>query len=146
MLLDDNTPRHSPKYPKTDRLADFQHQLSLQAAAAKAGVEERVEQIGGSMILAPSGEVVARAATLGNEIIVHRCDLDLCCTYKEGVFPASRALRTADTEITFLCRRLVTLARQFGQTRTSKSLRPPKANPEQTFVGAGLNSITLRQR
>ena len=83
---------------QADRLADFHHQLSLQAgsyqngmwvvATAKAGVEEGVEQIGGSMIVAPSGEVVAQAATLGDELVIHRCDLDLCRTYKEGVFPA----------------------------------------------------------
>ncbi|MFM9960262.1 MAG: hypothetical protein ACKV2Q_03450 [Planctomycetaceae bacterium] len=40
------------------------------------------------MIVAPSGEVVAQAATLGDELVIHRCDLDLCRTYKEGVFPA----------------------------------------------------------
>ena len=98
VLLGYNTPRHFPEYPETDRLADFHHQLSLQAgayqngmwivAAAKAGVEEGVEQIGGSMIVAPSGEVVAQAATLGDELVIHRCDLALCRTYQEGVFPA----------------------------------------------------------
>lgn len=98
VLLGYNTPRHYPEYPETDRLADFHHQLSLQAgayqngmwvvAAAKAGTEEGVDQIGGSMIVAPSGEVVARATTLGDELIFHRCDLDLCRTYQEGVFPA----------------------------------------------------------
>jgi predicted amidohydrolase len=98
VLMGYNTPRHYPEYPETDRLADFHHQLSLQAgayqngmwivAAAKAGVEEGVEQIGGSMIVAPSGEVVAQAKTLGDELIIHHCDLALCRTYKEGVFPA----------------------------------------------------------
>ena len=98
VLLGYNTPRHFPEYPETNRLADFHHQLSLQAgayqngmwivAAAKAGVEEGVEQIGGSMIVAPSGEVVAQAATLVDELVIHRCDLALCRTYKEGVFPA----------------------------------------------------------
>jgi N-carbamoyl-D-amino-acid hydrolase len=92
-----NTPRHYPEYPETDRLADFHHVLSLQAgayqngtwvvAAAKAGVEEAVEQIGGSAIVAPSGEVVAQSTTLADELVLHRCDLDLCRTYKEGVFP-----------------------------------------------------------
>ena len=98
VLLGYNTPRHFPEYPETNRLADFHHHLSLQAgayqngmwivAAAKAGVEEGVEQIGGSMIVAPSGEVVAQAATLVDELVIHRCDLALCRTYKEGVFPA----------------------------------------------------------
>lgn len=98
VLLGFNTPRHYPEYPDTDRLADFHHQLSLQAGAyqngmwvvatAKAGVEEGVEQIGGSMIVAPSGEVAARSTTLSDELVIHRCDLDACRTYKEGVFPA----------------------------------------------------------
>ena len=97
VLLGYNTPRHYPEYPETDRLADFHHQLSLQAgayqngmwvvASAKAGVEAGVEQIGGSMIVAPSGEVIAKAATMGDELIAAKCDLDLCRTYKEGVFP-----------------------------------------------------------
>jgi hypothetical protein len=96
VLIGYNTPRHYPEYPDTDRLADFHHLLSLQAgayqngtwvaAAAKSGVEEGVEQIGSSAIVAPSGEVVARSTTLGDERVLHRCDLDVCRTYKEGVF------------------------------------------------------------
>jgi predicted amidohydrolase len=98
VLMGFNTPRHYPEYPDTDRLADFHHRLSLQAgayqngmwivAAAKAGCEEGVDQIGGSMIVAPSGEVVAVSSTLGDELITYDCDFDLCRTYKEGVFPA----------------------------------------------------------
>ena len=97
VLIGFNTPRHYPEYPETDRLADFHHRLSLQAgayqngmwvvAAAKAGCEEGVDQIGGSMIVAPSGEVMAESLTLGDELVVHICDLDQCRTYKEGVFP-----------------------------------------------------------
>ncbi|MBI5760984.1 MAG: N-carbamoyl-D-amino-acid hydrolase [Planctomycetales bacterium] len=96
VLIGYNTPRHYPEYPDTDRLADFHHLLSLQAgayqngtwviAAAKAGIEEGVEQIGSSAIVAPSGEVIARSSTLGDELIIHRCDLDLCRTIKQGVF------------------------------------------------------------
>ncbi|WP_306668686.1 nitrilase-related carbon-nitrogen hydrolase, partial [Klebsiella pneumoniae] len=50
-----------------DRL--FHHRLSVQAGAyqngtfvvgvAKAGIEEGVDQIGGSCIIAPSGEIIA---------------------------------------------------------------------------------------
>ncbi|MEK6260033.1 MAG: N-carbamoyl-D-amino-acid hydrolase [Planctomycetota bacterium] len=97
VLMGYNTPRHYPEYPETDRLADFHHRLSLQAgayqngmwvvAAAKAGAEEGVEQIGGSMLVTPSGEVVAESSTLSDELIVHQCDLDACRTYKQGVFP-----------------------------------------------------------
>jgi predicted amidohydrolase len=53
---------------------------------AKAGVEEGVSQIGQTAIIAPSGEVVARSSTLGDELVVHRCDLDLVKPYKERLF------------------------------------------------------------
>lgn len=98
VVLGYNTPRHTPEYPETDRLADFHHRLSLQAGAyqngmwvvgvAKAGVEEGVDQIAESIIVAPSGEVMIKSGTAGDELIIYDCDLDACKTYKEGVFPA----------------------------------------------------------
>lgn len=42
--------------------------------------------IGGSQIIAPSGETVAMAATLGDELIVARCDLDMTRSYKTTIF------------------------------------------------------------
>jgi N-carbamoyl-D-amino-acid hydrolase len=53
---------------------------------AKAGLEEGVYQIGGSCIIAPTGEMVARAFTDGDELIVAECDLDLGKRLKETVF------------------------------------------------------------
>ena len=50
---------------------------------AKAGVEEGVSQIGQSCIIAPSGEVVAQATTLEDELVVARCDLAMAQQYKE---------------------------------------------------------------
>ena len=38
------------------------------------------------MIVAPSGKVVARAAGIGDELIVHRCDLDAGQSYKRTTF------------------------------------------------------------
>ena len=101
VLVGYNTPQYLPEYPEISRLADFHHLLSLQAgayqngtwvvAAAKAGMEEGVEQIGSSAVVAPSGEVVALASTRTDELIAYRCDFDLCRTYKEGIFhPANR--------------------------------------------------------
>ena len=91
-----NTPDHIPDYPELDHLCDFHHLLSMQAGAyqngcwvvgvAKAGVEEGVSQIGQSAIIAPSGEIVAKSATLKGELVVHRCDLDLVRPYKEMLF------------------------------------------------------------
>lgn len=91
-----NTPNHFPEHPELDRLTDFHHQLSLQAgayqngvwvaAAAKAGTEEGVTQIGSSAIVAPSGEIVAKSTSLDDEVIVHRADLDMTRSYKQGVW------------------------------------------------------------
>ena len=103
VLLGYNTPAHIPEHPELDRLADFQNLLSMQAGAyqngcwvvgvAKAGVEEGVPQIGGTAIIAPSGEVVARSSTLGEELVIHRCDLDLVKPYKESLFHFGRNRR-----------------------------------------------------
>ncbi len=53
---------------------------------AKAGLEEGCELIGGTSIIAPTGEIVAQAQTSGDELIVARCDLDLVRSYKDWVF------------------------------------------------------------
>ncbi len=96
VLLGYNTPDHIPDQPDIDHLCNFHHLLSMQAGAyqngcwvvgvAKAGVEEGVSQIGQTAIIAPSGEVVARSSTLGDELVIYRCDLDLVKPYKERLF------------------------------------------------------------
>jgi predicted amidohydrolase len=43
---------------------------------AKAGVEDGVELIGGSCVINPQGQVLAKAATTGDELVVSRIDLD----------------------------------------------------------------------
>jgi predicted amidohydrolase len=96
VLLGYNTPVHNPAMPQTDSLADFHNRLSMQAGAyqngtwvvgvAKAGLEEGVRQIGGSCVVAPSGEIVAQATTDGDEVITAQCDLDQCRSYKEHIF------------------------------------------------------------
>jgi N-carbamoyl-D-amino-acid hydrolase len=57
---------------------------------AKAGIEEGSELIGGSCIIAPTREVVAQTLTLGDELVVARCDLDLGKSYKETTFNFAR--------------------------------------------------------
>ena len=44
---------------------------------AKAGIEDGVELIGGSCVINPQGQVVAKASTTGDELITARIDLDL---------------------------------------------------------------------
>ena len=96
VVLGYNTPRHNPPAPDHDALSDFHNGLSMQAGAyanaawvvgvAKAGVEEGCELIGGSCIIAPTGQIVAQAVTLGDELVVARCDLDLGQSYKRTTF------------------------------------------------------------
>lgn len=96
VLLGYNTPLHNPPAPEHDALANHHNTLVMQSGAyqngtwvvgvAKAGVEEGVMQIGQSQIIAPSGETVAMCSTLGDELAVARCDLDLTASYKTTIF------------------------------------------------------------
>jgi N-carbamoyl-D-amino-acid hydrolase len=43
---------------------------------AKAGIEDGTELIAGSSVITPQGQIVARAATTGDELIAARIDLD----------------------------------------------------------------------
>jgi predicted amidohydrolase len=100
ILLGYNTPVHNPPAPEHDALSNFHNELVMQAGAyqngtwvvgvAKAGTEEGVEQIGNSIIVAPSGEIVASCTTTGDELAVARCDLDLCNSYKNTTFNFAR--------------------------------------------------------
>ena len=96
VLVGYNTPTQIPWMPIYNHLADFHNTLSLQAAAyqnsmwvaaaAKAGLEEGCDLLGGSCIVAPSGEVVARASTVADELIFARCDFKLSRFDKENMF------------------------------------------------------------
>ena len=96
IVLGYNTPLHSPEAPEHDPLCAFHNRIVMQAGAyqngcwvvgvAKAGCEEGVDQLGDSMIVAPSGEVVAKAQTLGDEIVLASCDLSLTESYKNTIF------------------------------------------------------------
>jgi len=55
-------------------------------AVAKAGDEDGSGLIGGSCIVDPNGLVVAEAGTLGDEMLVWGCDLDLCQQGKTKMF------------------------------------------------------------
>ena len=50
--------------------------LCFVVGVAKAGIEDGVELIAGSCIIDPQGQVLARAATRGDELVVARIDLD----------------------------------------------------------------------
>jgi hypothetical protein len=55
-------------------------------AVAKAGDEDGSGLIGGSCIVDPHGVIVAEARTLGDEVVVADCDLDLCLQGKSKMF------------------------------------------------------------
>jgi N-carbamoyl-D-amino-acid hydrolase len=96
VLIGYNTPVHNPPAPEHDALSHFHDELVMQAGAyqngswvvgvAKAGKEEGVAQIGNSIIVAPSGEIVAACSTVGDELAIARCDLDLTVSYKSTTF------------------------------------------------------------
>jgi len=100
VLIGYNTPWHNPPAPDHDRLSEFHNQLSMQGGAyanatwvvgtAKCGEEEGCKLVGNSSIIAPTGEVVARALTEDDELVIARCDLDLGLSYKKSTFNFAR--------------------------------------------------------
>ena len=95
ILIGYNTPVHNPPAPEHDDLSLFHNQLVMQAGAyqngtwvvgvAKAGIEEGVDQIGGSAIVAPSGEIVAAGATNGDEL-AWRAAISICAVLQGTIF------------------------------------------------------------
>jgi predicted amidohydrolase len=114
-----NTPIHYAPDPSQDVLAGFHNQLVMQAGAyqngtwvvatAKGGVEEGVDSLAQSCIIAPSGQVVAQALTSGDEVVVADCDLDWCARYKQTVFDFDRYRRPE-------CYGIITAPRGAGPT------------------------------
>ena len=86
-LIGYNTPVVLDEAPALAHLRMFHNHLPMQAgayqntlwiaAAAKAGLEEGQALIGGSCIIAPTGEIAAVALSVEDEVVVHRADLDL---------------------------------------------------------------------
>jgi N-carbamoyl-D-amino-acid hydrolase len=95
-----NTPLHYAPDPGQNPLQAFHNDLCMAAGAyqngtwvvgvAKGGTEEGVESLCQSAIFAPSGQVVARAITTGDELIVADCDLDQCNKFKHTLFQMDR--------------------------------------------------------
>jgi predicted amidohydrolase len=96
VMLGYNTPFGHVGDQAMDSLTLFHNHLSMQAGAyqnatwvvgtAKCGEEEGSKMGGQSVIIAPSGEIVAQAVTVEDEVITASCDLDLGKIYKETVF------------------------------------------------------------
>lgn len=95
-----NTPLHYAPDPGQNRLASFHNNLVMASGAyqngmwvvgvAKCGVEGGVHSLAETQVIAPSGEVVAKAVTEGDEVVVAACDLSLCDAYRTTLFDFDR--------------------------------------------------------
>jgi N-carbamoyl-D-amino-acid hydrolase len=91
-----NTPSWNIHWSEPPHLRMFHHLLSLQAnayqnavwigAAAKCGFEDGFHMIGGSCIVAPTGEIAAQAISEADEVIVASCDLSVGENFRKHVF------------------------------------------------------------
>lgn len=98
-----NTPMHYAPDPSQDRLQGFHNALVAQSGAyqngtfvvvvAKGGVEEGVDSLADTLIVAPSGEILARSQTASDELVVADCDLDWCRQYTGTLFDVHRYRR-----------------------------------------------------
>jgi predicted amidohydrolase len=103
MLIGYNTPMYYSPDPDQNSLQAFHNHLVMQAGAyqngswvvgvAKGGIEEGVESLSQSVIIGPSGQIVAQTITSGDQLISARCDLDLCARYKDTLFDFARYRR-----------------------------------------------------
>ena len=100
VMLGYNTPNDHTGHADIDGLSLFHNHLSMQAGAyqnstfvvgaAKCGCEEGSNMIGQSVVVAPSGEILAMASTLGDELITADCDLEMGRRYRETIFDFAR--------------------------------------------------------
>lgn len=96
VMLGYNTPFDHTGDEAVNSLTLFHNHLSMQAGAyqnatwvvgtAKCGTEEGSKMGGQSVIIAPSGEIVAQAVTVEDEVITAKCDLDMGNIYKQTMF------------------------------------------------------------
>jgi predicted amidohydrolase len=96
VVLGYNTPTVNSQSDESPHLRMFHNHVTMQSGAyqnstwvvgvAKAGDEDGHDLMGGSVIIAPSGEIVAQCHTLGDELIVADCDLDDCTFGKRTIF------------------------------------------------------------
>ena len=98
-----NTPLQYIPDPSQDPLQGFHNALVMQSGAyqngtfvvgvAKGGVEEGVDSLADSSIIAPSGELLAKTETSDDELVTAVCDLDWCNNYKNTLFNFDRYRR-----------------------------------------------------
>ncbi|WP_118133496.1 N-carbamoyl-D-amino-acid hydrolase [Oceanicella sp. SM1341] len=102
-MLGYNTPTLNIHHPEPAHLRALHHKLSIESAAyqngawvlaaAKCGAEDGFAMIGGSAIVAPTGETVAYAVSEDDEVITHACDMELGAYIRRSVFDFARHRR-----------------------------------------------------
>lgn len=100
ILIGYNTPLYYAPDTQQNALQAFHNHLVMQSGAyqngayvigvAKGGLEEGVDSLAHTVIIAPSGQIQAQAITTGDEAVVARIDLDYCRFYKDTLFNFDR--------------------------------------------------------
>jgi predicted amidohydrolase len=106
VLIGYNTPVVLEEAPALAHLRMFHNHLPMQAgayqntlwvaAAAKAGLEDGQSLIGGSCVIAPTGEIAALSTSLDDEVVCHRADLGLIDVCRRVNFDFGRYRRPAE--------------------------------------------------
>ena len=96
VMLGFNTPEINAAIPEPSHHRLLHHYLSIQSGAyqngtwvvavAKAGIEEGCMLMGGTAVVAPTGELLASASTLEDELLAYEIDFDATKPIKETVF------------------------------------------------------------
>jgi predicted amidohydrolase len=91
-----NTPTENLHYPEPPALRVHHHLIMAQSMAfqnatwlietAKCGAEDGFRMFGHSLIVAPTGEIAAKATTEEDEVVCFNCDIDLAQNLKQTMF------------------------------------------------------------
>jgi predicted amidohydrolase len=100
ILIGYNTPLYYAPDPQQNALQAFHNHLVMQAGAyqngafvvgvAKGGIEEGVDSLAQTVIIGPSGQIIAQCLTTGDELAVAKIDLDFTEFYKKTLFDFGR--------------------------------------------------------
>lgn len=100
ILIGYNTPLYYAPDPQQNSLQAFHNHLVMQSGAyqngafvvgvAKGGLEEGVDSLAQTVIIGPSGQIIAQCLTTGDEVAVAKIDLDFTDFYKKTLFDFDR--------------------------------------------------------
>jgi predicted amidohydrolase len=100
ILIGYNTPLYYAPDLQQNALQAFHNHLVMQSGAyqngafvvgvAKGGIEEGLDSLAQTVVIAPSGQIIAQCITTGDEVAVAKIDLDYCDFYKKTLFDFDR--------------------------------------------------------